>query len=54
MVKKLKSGRYTKASEVKDDLNQMMSNCRIFNANIDILRTAEKFENSIKTEWTNL
>jgi len=40
MVKKLKSGRYTRAVEVREDLNQMMVNCRMFNAHIDILRTA--------------
>jgi hypothetical protein len=40
MVKKLKSGRYTRAIEVREDLNQMMVNCRMFNAHIDILRTA--------------
>lgn len=53
MVKKLKSGQYSKAAEIQNDLNQMMINCRTYNAHIDILRTAEKFENSIKTEWFN-
>lgn len=54
VIKNLRAGKYTLATEIQNDLNQMMLNCRIFNVHIDILRTAEKFENSIKTEWTNL
>lgn len=31
----------------------MMANCRHYNVRPDILRTAEKFEKSIETEWGN-
>lgn len=43
MIKKLKSGTYEFASELKDDLNLMMANCRIYNVRPDVMRTVDKF-----------
>jgi hypothetical protein len=43
MVKKLKGGNYEFASELKDDLNLMMANCRLYNVRLDVLRTVDKF-----------
>jgi hypothetical protein len=40
MIKKLREGKYTQATELRDDLNLMMINCRLFNVHLDILRTA--------------
>ena len=53
MIKKLKSGTYEFASELKDDLNLMMANCRLYNVRLDVLRTVDKFQRSIETEWSN-
>lgn len=40
IIRKLKDGKYFYASEVRDDLNTMMVNCRVYNVRVDILRTA--------------
>lgn len=51
---RLKQGYYNYASEVRRDLDLIISNCMQYNfKNEDIKKIAEKFNNCINTEWKN-
>ncbi len=54
IMDKIKSASYSTPREVYDDLKLIISNCKSYNSNAEIIKKANEFNKCIETVWTNL